>query len=611
MEALSSSADDAASEHGPGFCHKFHLIGTTLCGNNSEITAVFIITVFILIVTELLLKGVETFVRDTQYESVKNKVFQEMTGIGLMSFLTILVNAPTEGTIPGLHYLHHADLVMFIMSSLYLLQISTHMYLSSFQYKQWKIAGGTQVCDVIDQLKSRSYSFKYWWWLGDSTARFQMEYKVLFSIFCRKFNIRRTDFNFAAYLNESFRGYILTLIEESFFVRLVFAFLVGLNAVRVKVISFPEHEWGHCDEHCKATRLLAFYAICGWVLLLSSAVLLYVSRLYEFRLICRAGVSKVSDYRDFLLREEEREIGRHKKDSSLLGPRQDSLSLNKEDLKTTLQAIKEAKEDEADNDYDSTIHVQVRRFFAYMYVSCMHRLGLKVNRSRLKSIDMSAMGLDDEQSESDDEGSSSDSDDDVESQSRSGPDDVENFKEDDPDHIVEVNAESRKHSESRKKRAKKILKATVADAAAGPQNTHNKFMKQMSFATLLTLKGAIKHTVGHDDAAGQTPTPARRSHDARRQSVAGSRRPSHMDHHHHPPHHPGHHAPQNGPSNSGPNRRKNTLAGGEHVSGLFTFLLYLKISYGALACRSYKICKTCQLFSCSILRVSTSLRFRL
>lgn len=547
MELLSSgSFDDAGSSEvlhdgGAGFCHKYQLIGTALCGPAVPLTVTFVATVAILIAAEFLLGFVENVVRDTQYESVKNKVFQEMTGIGLLSFLTILINAGSTGSheaIPAeyLHDLHHADLVMFIMSSLYLAQISTHMYLSRFQYKNWKIAGGTEVCEVIEQMKENSWSYKWWWWvLGDNSVRAQMEYKILFSIFCRKFNIRKTDFNFAAYLNESFRGYIITLIEDSFFVRLIFGALVGINLIRVNFLRPTRHVREHCDDECKANELLVFYAACGWALLFMCLVLVFISRMYEFRLICRAGISHVGDYRTFLLKEEEQEIGRHKKQMTL-GGRQDSLTLNREDLKTTLQAIKEAKEDDFDLDsFNLSFTAKVRLFFVYIYVSVLRCCGLKVNRSRLKSLDIAALGLDDDaRSDDESDGSSSssdegevknDDDDDEESQNGAAPMGRGNslLTETDPSKLVHVNTQSRK-------RAKQILSKSNEPAprpGAGPSGAsagHNRLIKQMSFATLLTLRGAIKHTQGLDaaPAGSESPAPVRRTQDKRRQSVAGS-----------------------------------------------------------------------------------------
>jgi hypothetical protein len=591
VDISSSSATDdgesTLSEGGAAFCHAYELIGTALCGPTGPLTITFVCTVAILIVTEMLLKSVETLVRDTQFESVKNKVFQEMTGIGLLSFLTILINAGSNGTtatIPSeyLHDLHHADFVMFIMSSLYLAQISTHMYLSSYQYKKWKIAGGTQVCDLIEHIKPNDYSNKHWWWIGEHTVRDQMEYKILLSIFCRKFNIRKTDFNFAAYLNESFRGYILTLIEESFFVRIVFGALVGINILRVIFVQ-PTASWReHCDDECQATKLLIFYTCCGWALIISCAALVLVSRMYEFRLICRAGVGHVADYRNFLLHEEQTDIRRHKKNHAL-GARQDSLSLNKEDLKTTLQAIKEAREDDFDLRHESRLWDRIRLCFLYVYVSIVHRLGLRVNRSRLKSVDIAAMGLEDEQFSEDDSSSSSDSDednDDVESQSKSNTGDPETPAGRDTDAVSVSDKILQINNSSRKKRAKKILSKSseVPSQAGGLPGHHNHLIKQMSFATLLTLRGAIKHTVGHEDVPA---VPTRRTQDKRRISVAGSTGGRAGSHSHNAVH--GHH--QHDTGHHGPNRRKNTLASTEHVrQSIFSCLLQVSCGFHFRKC---------------------------
>ena len=489
----------------PQFCVDYYLIGTSLCGPYVALSVSFAITVVVLLFAEQILNTVESLVHNTQYESVKNKVFQEMTGIGMLSFLTILIDAGSNGatSIPAhyLHDLHHADLVIFIMSSLYLAQISTHMYLSIHQFKKWKIAASAQIGELVSNFRESNENALLWWF-KTNVFREQMEYKILFSLFCKKFNIRKTDFNFPAYLNESFRHHIMSLIEQSFFVRIVFGVLIALNAIRLNFFHSVHHH--HCSEECEATNLLLFFSCCGWALIVSSVILALISRMYEFRLLCCVGINSVSDYSKFLLDEEQSDLNR----AHRLFQRQTSITLNKNDLKTTLDALKQAKEEEDGDTEESTWFHQIKVFVLYVYVGVVHILGRKVNRNRLGSKELVEIGIVEESSDEDDD---SDGDDDE----FDGGGNEGNVNTN-PGHAGDHDPEGSKST--KKIRSRKILNK-VPDEHNSSAPGHNKLMKSMSFASLLSLKGAIKQTVGHAD----------RGH-AEHQGDESSQ--SHHEHHH-------------------------------------------------------------------------------
>lgn len=519
----------------PQFCTDYSLVGTSLCGPHVTLSIAFAITVTVLLCAEQILNTIESLVHNTQYESVKNKVFQEMTGIGLLSFLTILIDAGSNGAaaVPAdyLHDLHHADFVIFIMSSLYLAQISTHMFLSIHQFKTWKIGASAQIGELVSNFRESNEN-GFMWWFKSNDVRDQMEYKILLSLFCKKFNIRKTDFNFPAYLNESFRHYIMSLIEQSFFVRIVFGGLIALNIIR---LNFSQEHSHHCNEECQATNLLIFFSCCGWALIISSIILVLISRMYEFRLLCCAGINNVSDYAKYLLDEEQADLNR----AHRLFQRQTSITLNKNDLKTTLDALKHAKEETSDEADEATCFHRVKVFMLYLYVSVVQLMGKKVNRNRLGSKELVEIGIVEESSSDD---SSDDSD--IE---RGGND-------------INVNNSSNDlntgPSKSSKKKRKKILNKIEEEHGIDAPG-HNKLMKSMSFASLLSLKGAIKQTVGHHDHA----------HPDQSHSGDGSHHLDSMHDHIHSHHHQAEHP--DGRSDhihhDHHDRRNMSLMGNEHV----------------------------------------------
>lgn len=340
-----STTHSPEQEHDwPPYCNVLQIsyqIGETLCGPFSKISFAFLISIVVLLVIDRGIHMIEHKVRDSPYETVVNKIYKEMTALGCLTFMTLVITIKTDIPEDWHHCISHADFVVFVMSVSYVLQVSVYMYLSYIQDKAWKVAAQVDLGPLLMEFEEENY-YGIGWWLPFAKIRDQLEFKIFLSVFCQKFLIRKTEFNFASYLSESFKRYIIGLLEENLFIRMLFAFLIGLNAARV--LAFEKRKMGmSCDVICAADRELIFFTTCGWALVFCVFLLMYSSRLYLVRLLALAGVNSVDEYRTFLLTEEKGDV-----DKLRAGPRRQSISLSKHDLKSSVESYNAGQHNDDD-----------------------------------------------------------------------------------------------------------------------------------------------------------------------------------------------------------------------------------------------------------------------
>lgn len=466
------SADSSSPHHALSICDSHSSVGGVLCGPYKILSIAFVFTIVVLLLTEHILTSIERFVSNTPYESVINKVYKEMTCVGCLTFLTVLINIGTSSngrSIPEewLHSIEQADFVAFVISVLYIFQVGFHMLMSIVHTKKWKAASALQV-DVLLKSFDESEHGGLLRWIPFSKIRDQVEYKIFLCLFCKKFNIRKSEFNFSSYLTESFKRYIISLLDDTFIVRISFGVLIGLNAIRVEFAKAPHsHHDSPCGEECHAVRILWFFCLCGWVLVLVAFVLAFFTRLYQLRLLSCAGVMEAADYRVFLVSEEDIELAKIDKRRKI-GKRQSSVTLGKVDLKKTIEDLK-APADDLEMTNSNRWSFKRKKLIKSLSRSVdVARCFRRVTRYRAES---------DEEEEEEDE------DDDAEGKHQEGGDVKE---EDDED--------GAKDGPSTRSKKKILVSTGRLDDSTSRVLQRKSMLKQMSFATLLNIKGASKQS---------------------------------------------------------------------------------------------------------------------
>lgn len=327
-------------------------LGQVICGDYDMYTIAFTITFSLLFIAEALLHNIEYIAENSPYQVMVQKIFKEMTALGFITLVTVLLtlSASSNGKsiIPdAIHApLQQADLVIFIMSIYSVVQASFFMRLSIRQAKRWKRAYNMSIHQILQSFFEDEHRQ---WWHGFfiSEPREQLEFKIMQISFCRSYNIRKSEFNFAAYLNESFEKYLVSQLEDKFHTRIFLGLMIAVNTLRVKAIdtALPSCT----SSECIIDRQLRFFVICGWILVVVAIIYMILSRLFELNVIGLSGIYNIDDYRPFVLTEEKIDLEKEKQ--AQRGDRRESTTLGATEIKDTLKTFEQLMRSQEDRSF--------------------------------------------------------------------------------------------------------------------------------------------------------------------------------------------------------------------------------------------------------------------
>lgn len=321
-------------------------LGMSLCGPYDIMSYSYAMTVVVLLISE---KGLSYFEKNSQgtpYQGMVVKIFKEFTAQGFNAFIIQLLGVRRADTIPGEwnDCISHADLVLFVMTFWYIFQLSYYMKRSDMQARRWRLAREKSVGYLLENFYEDEHSGVNYY-LPFSIVRDQLEFKILQTLFCNQYSIIKSDLDFSSYLITCFQQYLVSLLAERVITWAFFLALVAINVIRLKITSKVTSI--NCmvdDEACMATYQLILFSLCGWILVAFLLFIYIISRVYQIRLICKADVCSISEYRPFLCKEEKKDLGKiiFKRSHGYVDT-DDNLSLK--DLKNTLQKMKQKNDD--------------------------------------------------------------------------------------------------------------------------------------------------------------------------------------------------------------------------------------------------------------------------
>jgi hypothetical protein len=321
-------------------------LGMSLCGPYDIMSFSYFLTVFVLLISEKGLSYFEKHSQGTPYQGMVVKIFKEFTAQGFNAFIIQVLGVRRADTIPGEwnDCIGHADLVLFVMTFWYIFQLSYYMKKSDIQARRWRLAREKSVGYLLENFYEDEHSGVNYY-LPFSIVRDQLEFKILQTLFCNQFSIIKSDLDFSSYLITCFQKYLVSLLAERVITWAFFLALVALNVIRLKITAnITSINCMVDDEACFATYQLILFAVCGWILVAFLLSLYIISRLNQIRLINKADVFSISEYRPFLCKEEKKDLGK------IISKRSDNFvdtdeNLSLKDLKNTLQKMKQKEND--------------------------------------------------------------------------------------------------------------------------------------------------------------------------------------------------------------------------------------------------------------------------
>jgi hypothetical protein len=304
----------------------------------SVATVAFVSTICFLLLFEFLTGALEYFFEEKAIHlKILQKIYKELMIMGFVSLALTLYNAssPHSASINDkivifdiVHYIIFFICIFFVMHALYI------MVLSIFSAKTYESLHSMPTSEVIQRIVNTEsswlsrFAFKY---LPFNSLARTIEFKVIYVLFRETYNLPRS-FDYGAYLSGCFERYALKVLNMGVWSWVVLCVLAVANFVRTKVdgdtnysCEASSYHYGEEDDTPNVHRMLSessteevsrecvlmsikYFAVCAAGLCIYIFVLYVVGRIYERKLIAKAGVTKHEDYGAFIIFQESFEL---------------------------------------------------------------------------------------------------------------------------------------------------------------------------------------------------------------------------------------------------------------------------------------------------------------
>lgn len=271
--------------------------------------SVVIITAFI-ISFEYLTSLIESLRQEyLAFYHIIQKVLKELTIMGLVSFLIVMYETSvTDHHSTDMLWLESLDtihILFFYMSLFYVFHAILLIILSFSISSEYTNFDQCDERDVLKRIESMNSVQKIAYYRNYmlSNIRELVEYKMLKKFFCETY-YQSYEIDFATYLKGCFEIYCVELLEVGIFTWLVVIFVTILNYIRVEAFrgqfspcSSPDAhgDTGHCFEYD-----ISVFLFGGGLVSTIATIVMFVSRLYEIRIIQKTGSKDIHNYSKYL-----------------------------------------------------------------------------------------------------------------------------------------------------------------------------------------------------------------------------------------------------------------------------------------------------------------------
>lgn len=304
-------------------------------------TVAFVSTICFLLLFEFLTGALEYFFEEKAIHlKILQKIYKELMIMGFVSLALTLYNAssPHSASVNEkivifdiVHYIIFFICIFFVMHALYI------MVLSVFSAKTYERLHFMPMSEVIQRIvhteTSSLYNFAFKYLPFNSLQR-TIEFKVIYVLFRETYNLPRS-FDYGSYLSGCFERYALKVLNMGVWSWIILCVLAVANYTRTKVDGDTNYScemksdyYSHNDDHDDTPnihRMLAgtstevasrecvlmsikYFTVCAAGLCAYIFVLYVVGRMYEKKLVAKAGVTKHEDYEAFIIFMESLEL---------------------------------------------------------------------------------------------------------------------------------------------------------------------------------------------------------------------------------------------------------------------------------------------------------------
>ncbi len=278
-------------------------------------TEVFIILLFTILLTEKLIHLAEAWAHETGYKELVEKLFKEMTMMGILSFGTFIASESSKLDGPLYDAFHWSHIFLLFITLNFILQAICLVLLTLKQNKTLNEYAVHTTWDLVEEyeaLKTKENSWELWifqkapGWIH-LRLRDAIESKICEGYFIHVHGLPK-EFNYANYMCRSCIRYMLKLIEVAPINWVMLAILVCCNLFRIAVIDPVVKDNGGMhgcieieqhrrlagtddDDHSYKTvcvqYLVETYVVGGFILVILNCILLYFCDVLKHRLMWR------------------------------------------------------------------------------------------------------------------------------------------------------------------------------------------------------------------------------------------------------------------------------------------------------------------------------------
>ena len=275
---------------------------STLNTSIMSISIVIVITAVVLL--EKLFHLLHFLTKDTAFSTMILRIENELMIVGSTAFIFRLIVTPYSNS-DWVDSLTYADLIVPIFSFCYC-GIGIMLIISSLQQcNLWRKSYYLQLIELLDEFleKSNSLIFRISWKPLNQIIT-KIEFRVFHALFCDFFFLKPDAFAFDEYVARVYEKYVFSIISINMFHWSTFIALVLLNWARVAL----KIEYQSCSEEdiqCKEENGIVIFTSGGAVLFAVTAILVFVSRNFELKIMAKRNITSYKSYNSFLKLAEE------------------------------------------------------------------------------------------------------------------------------------------------------------------------------------------------------------------------------------------------------------------------------------------------------------------
>lgn len=294
----------------------------------------FAATIIFLLLFEFLIGALEySFEGRPIHTKMLQKIYKELMIMGFVSFAITMYTAAKDHSPEVYHVIEIFDFVHYVIFFICIFFVAHSLYimlqslLASKQYEKLHSLSLTNLIQDLVITESNNFKSFMYTYLPMSSLRNAIEFKIIYALFRDTYSLP-ASFDYGYYLSGCFERYSLKVMNMSIWSWGILLILDAANYLKVKYgsgnLSCHDHHHDHHlnsdDRHLSSEgsshssskecykSAIAYFGICAAFLCVYIFILLVVARIYEKRLMAKAGVLTLSDYEDFILFQESVEL---------------------------------------------------------------------------------------------------------------------------------------------------------------------------------------------------------------------------------------------------------------------------------------------------------------